>query len=76
MEAGAIIELPRGMITRAAEGLHVTQKTLSAAIKFHTKSIKADEIRRKVILEYNGDLIGCSDDEKKRIYKRLGIDVS
>jgi hypothetical protein len=76
METGIRIELARGMLQEVAAELHVTRKTLSAALHFHTKSVKANELRKVVLLDYNGDLIGCSEKEKMRLYKKLGIDVS
>ncbi|KAA6348076.1 hypothetical protein EZS27_004528 [termite gut metagenome] len=75
MEADKRIDLPRGRLQEVAAELHVTRKTLSAALNFHTKSVKANDLRRVVLLDYNGDLIGCNEKEKMRLYKKLGIDV-
>jgi hypothetical protein len=64
MEAGIRIELARGMLQIVAAELHVTRKTLSAALCFHTRSVKANELRKIVLLDFNGKLTGCSKKEK------------
>ncbi|KAA6337737.1 hypothetical protein EZS27_014200 [termite gut metagenome] len=75
MESEIRIEVQRGMLGIIAIELCVTVKTLSAALKYHTNSVKANELRRIVIMKYKGELIGCSKAKKIELYKKLGIEV-
>ncbi|KAA6342176.1 hypothetical protein EZS27_010030 [termite gut metagenome] len=75
METGITIVVQWGMMQVIATKERVTPKTLSAALKYHTNSVKANELRRIVIMKYKGELIGCSKTKKIELYKKLGIEV-
>jgi hypothetical protein len=70
------IEMLYGKKTELARDRGVHLNTATTALNFTSKTSLANELRFDAVVKHGGKITGCSDAEKVKLYRHMGVPES